>query len=90
MLGEVRGLCDPDNRCAEFAIQVATGRQGRGLGRLLMQKLIAHLRARGTGEVVGECLAGNLRLEALARSLGFAVTPASSDGLLSLRLALSD
>jgi len=90
MLGEVRGLCDPDNRRAEFAIQVATRQQGRGLGRLLMQKLIAHLRARGTGEVVGECLAENQRLEALAQRLGFRVAPAAEDGLLSLRLALQD
>lgn len=88
MLGEVRGLCDPDNQRAEFAVQVATSQQGRGLGRLLMQKLIAYLRARGTGEIVGECLVDNHRLEALVRRLGFSVSPSSEDGVFSLRLPL--
>ena len=35
MVGEARAVCDPDNLQAEFAIQVATDWQGRGLGRQL-------------------------------------------------------
>ncbi len=88
MLGEVRGLCDPDNQRAEFAIQVAGSQQGRGLGRLLLGKLLQHLRARGTQEVVGECLVENDRLQSLARSLGFSVEPSAEDGVLLLRLRL--
>lgn len=90
MLGEVRGLCDPDNLRAEFAIQVAGPQQGRGLGRLLLSKLIAYLRSRGTGEVVGECLAENVRLETLARHMGFSISPSTEDGIVLLRLALKD
>jgi acetyltransferase len=89
MLGEARGLCDPDNQRAEFAIQVAGEQQGRGLGRLLLQKLIAYLRARGTRELTGECLVDNLRLQQLARDLDFDVTASAEGGILSLRLALN-
>ena len=89
MLGEVRALCDPDNLRAEFAIQVAGASQGRGLGRLLLLKLLDHLRQRGTAEVLGECLSENLRLQALARHLGFEVTPEEGGELLRLRLQLA-
>jgi acetyltransferase len=71
MVGEVRAVCDPDNRTAEFAIQVATAWQGRGLGRKLLGKLLGYLRARGTHEVVGECLPENTGMAALAQALGF-------------------
>ncbi len=88
MLGEVRAVCDPDNFRAEFAIQVATRWQGRGLGRLLLDKLLRYLRAHGTAEVVGECLPENLSVATLARNAGFAVTPGSSPDVWSLRLVL--
>jgi acetyltransferase len=89
MLGEVRAVCDPDNIRAEFAIQVATRWQGRGLGRLLLDKLLRYLRARGTQEVVGECMLENLKLAALARHAGFDVNPGSSVDIVSLRLQLN-
>jgi acetyltransferase len=89
MLGEVRAVCDPDNTRAEFAIQVATDWQGRGLGRLLLDKLLRYLRARGTIEVVGECLLENLSLAALARHAGFSIEAGSSPDLSTLRLALN-
>jgi acetyltransferase len=74
MVGEVRAVCDPDNHTAEFAIQVATAWQGRGLGRMLLGKLLGYLRARGTYEVVGECLPENAGMAALAKALGFDVS----------------
>jgi acetyltransferase len=85
----VRDVCDPDNRQAEFAIQVAGPWQRRGLGRALMDKLLRYLRERGTGEVVGQCLAENAGMAALARKLGFRVTP-QADGVMAMRLALAD
>ncbi len=89
MLGEVRAVCDPDNFRAEFAIQVATRWQGRGLGRLLLDKLLRYLRARGTSEVVGECMLENLKLASLARHAGFDVKPGSSGDVVTLRLQLN-
>jgi acetyltransferase len=86
MVGEVRAVCDPDNRTAEFAIQVASAWQGKGLGRKLLGKLVAYLRARGTQEIVGECLPENGGMAGLAEAMGFEVLPKRD--LQSLRLAL--
>ncbi|MCC2634603.1 MAG: family N-acetyltransferase [Ramlibacter sp.] len=87
MVGEVRAVTDPDNIAAEFAIQVAGDWQGRGLGRLLLAKMLAYLRGRGTAEVFGTCLQENAGMAALARRMGFAVSP-SPDGTLALRRRL--
>ena len=88
MVGEVRAVCDPDNHTAEFAIQLASEWQGRGLGRKLLERLVQYLRERGTAEVVGECLPENASMAALAKSLGFAVSPGPPGESTALRLAL--
>jgi acetyltransferase len=72
-LGVVRALCDPDSEEAEFAVIVRSDLKGGGLGELLMRKLIAHLRQRGTKRVVGDVLKENARMLELARDLGFSV-----------------
>jgi acetyltransferase len=86
--GEVRAVCDPDNVEAEFAVQVASGWQHRGLGRRLMEKLLAYLRARGTAAVSGQCLQENDAMLRLARDLGFTVQ-AAPDDTVQLRRALA-
>ena len=88
MAGEVRAVCDPDNRQAEFAIQVGRPWQGIGLGRALLAKLIAYLRERGTQEVLGQCLTENAAMEALAKRAGFTIT-AQADGVKAMRLVLA-
>jgi acetyltransferase len=88
MAGEVRAICDPDNREAEFAVQVASAWQHRGLGRMLMDKLLAYLRARGTAEVFGQCLPENTGMATLAREMGFAVH-IDVDHTVHMRLRLS-
>jgi acetyltransferase len=87
MAGEVRAVCDPDNIRAEFAIQVAAGWQGKGLGRALMDKLIRYLRERGTWEVEGQCLQENAAMAALAGRMGFEVK-GGADGIMTMRLVL--
>jgi acetyltransferase len=72
-LGVARAISDPDNQDAEFAIIVRSDIKGGGLGRLLMDKLIAHARSRGTRRMVGTVLKGNQRMLALAHELGFRV-----------------
>jgi acetyltransferase len=89
MLGEVRAVCDPDNLVAEFAIQVATECQRRGLGRLLMNKMLRYLREHGTRELRGEYLIENIGMAHLARSAGFDVKPAGDGETLSMHLDLS-
>ncbi|MDB5900553.1 MAG: family N-acetyltransferase [Ramlibacter sp.] len=86
--GEVRAVCDPDNLQAEFAIQVASDWQRRGLGRSLLAKLLAYLRGRGTAEVAGQCLQENVGMAALARANGFELRPAKDD-TVSFRLRLT-
>jgi len=70
-LGVARALCDPDNQEAEFGIVVRSDLKGGGLGEVLMRKLIAHLRARGTRRLVATVLNENTRMLELARELGF-------------------
>jgi acetyltransferase len=86
--GEVRAICDPDNHTAEFAVQVRSGHQGRGLGRYLMRCLIAYLRQRGTRELVGHCLPENTGMSALARRLGFSVDMTREPGAVWMSLPL--
>ena len=88
MVGEVRAVCDPDNRTAEFAIQVASAWQGKGLGSRLLTKLMQYLRAHGTSEVIGQCLLENAAMAALAKSLGFKVSQDPSGDVSQMRLTL--
>ena len=57
-------------RC-EFAIVIADAWQGRGIGRLLMGKLIEVARNRGIVEMFGEILATNHGMLAMTKKLGF-------------------
>jgi acetyltransferase len=89
MVGEVRAVCDPDNLKAEFAIQVATDWQGKGLGRLLMDKLVRYLRERGTAEIVGQCLPENIGMATLARHAGFDVRSDFDQDTMLMRMRLA-
>lgn len=51
ILAVVRLASDPDNRQAEFAALVRSDLQGRGIGRLMMDRLLAYARQRGIGEI---------------------------------------
>jgi acetyltransferase len=70
-LGVARAVADPDNVQAEFAVTVRSDLKGKGLGRLLMQKLIRYCRARGTVEMVGEGLVENRGILTMTAKLGF-------------------
>jgi acetyltransferase len=88
-LAVARAACDPDNESAEFGVLVRSDLKGQGLGRRVMDKLIAHLRERGTRELVGTVLAENTGMLALARRLGFEVLPLQAeDGVFPIRLRL--
>ncbi|HXX48740.1 MAG TPA: GNAT family N-acetyltransferase, partial [Myxococcota bacterium] len=88
-LGVVRVIADPDNRKAEFAVVVRSDSQGQGLGRVLLEKMIRYCRERGTGELVGQVLAGNGRMRALARELGFREHGGSDAGVVDVSLELA-
>jgi acetyltransferase len=78
-LGVGRVVADPDNVSAEFAVTVRSDLKGKGLGRMLMDKLIAYCRARGTREIVGEALPQNAPVIGLVKTLGFTVGPLDED-----------
>jgi acetyltransferase len=78
-MGIVRLVADPDNRQGEFAIVVDPSFRNRGLGRLLMERIIAHGKQRGLGEIFGHVLEDNAPMRKLCRSLGFAEKKSADD-----------
>lgn len=87
-LGVVRGVADPDNEKAEFAIIIRSDLKGLGLGHILMTKLIAYFRQRGTQMIVGEALSENRAMMELTRGLGFRVRSNVGEGTVELTLDL--
>jgi acetyltransferase len=86
-LGVVRAIADPDNVTAEFAVIVRSDLKRRGLGAILMRKVIDYCRSRGTQRLVGQVLPDNASMLRLARELGFQFDAADQDGVaLSLPL----
>ena len=67
-LGIAHFFADPDRRRAEYAIAVRTDWKGRGLGYLLMTRLIDIARQCGIGELVGEVLRENEPMLDMCRS----------------------
>jgi len=78
-LGVVRAIVDPDNVEAEFAIAVRSDLKARGLGHLLLAKMVRYCRARGTQRLVALVLRENRAMIDLAQALGFTVDAARSD-----------
>ena len=62
---------DADRRAAEFALLVARPLSRQGLGRYLLQKLIAWCRRRGVETVYGEISHDNGPMLRITASLGF-------------------
>lgn len=79
IFGVVRIHADPDNEQAEFAIIVGKQMTGNGYGSLLMNRIIAYARARGTGSLFGYVLTDNRRMLDLCAGLGFERAPMAED-----------
>ncbi|WP_417828687.1 bifunctional acetate--CoA ligase family protein/GNAT family N-acetyltransferase [Thalassospira sp.] len=69
--GIVQVVIDPNNEKAEYAIMVRSDIKGRGLGRILMEKMIEFCRRKGTDTFIGQVLPNNRRMLTLCESLGF-------------------
>jgi acetyltransferase len=87
-LGVVHVAADANNTTAEFAIIVRSDWHGRGLGRLLMERIIRYCRARGTGRLIGETLMDNQAMLGLARRLGFECRAVPGEHIVGLSLSL--
>jgi ribosomal protein S18 acetylase RimI-like enzyme len=89
-LGVVRGVqITAEPRVYEGAITIADAAQGRGLGRVLAQRLLAGLRERGADRVRFNVLATNARMIALVRELGADQARHSDVGVVELDVPLN-
>ena len=90
-LGVAHFFADPDKLRAEYAIAVRSDWQGRGVGYLLMTRLIDIARQRGIGELLGEVLRENEPMLQMCRELDFTISPEPTDpAILLVKKILSD
>jgi acetyltransferase len=78
-IGVARYLTNPDKKTCEFAIVVSDKWQGKGIARLLMQKLIDIARNRSLEIMEGQVLANNYRMLELMTSLNFQIANDPND-----------
>jgi acetyltransferase len=83
-LGVAHFFADPNRLRAEYAIAVRSDWKGRGVGFLLMTRLIAIARQWGIDELVGEVMRENEPMLQMCRELGFVITPDLSNPPLVL------
>ncbi len=88
-LGVVRTWTDADNLQTEFAVIVRDDMKGEGLGKLLMEKMIAYCKSRGTVEMVGSVLPSNVPMLKLAEKLGFESHYDPEEEVMALKLPLN-
>jgi acetyltransferase len=88
LLGVSRFHLDPETGVAEFALVVGDPWQRLGLGRHLLERLIAIARERGVKRLVGEVLTENGPMLELTRRLGFTPAPTDDDRVVGLSLEL--
>jgi acetyltransferase len=77
VVAEARYARCADPSVAEFAVSVAEPWQGKKLATLMLGKLACRAAAEGVRRMVGETLASNTRMLALARKAGFAIRPSA-------------
>jgi acetyltransferase len=73
MLGVVRLHLDADAKAGEYAVIVRSALKGRGLGWLLMLRIIEYARTIGLERVHGQVLAENTTMLRMCAELGFHV-----------------
>jgi len=73
LIGVARYVLEANGHACEFAIVIADAWQGRGIGRRMMEKLIAVASQRGVKEIYGDVLSTNHPMLDFCRKLGFAL-----------------
>jgi GNAT superfamily N-acetyltransferase len=82
---------EPGGEIAEAAVAVADDAQGKGLGRALLERLVAAARERGVTRFRAEVLEGNAPMIALLRAAGGEPRPHPADpGVLVVDLPLPE
>jgi acetyltransferase len=89
-IGIVRYFADPDRLRAEYAVAVRSDWKGRGVGYLLMMRIIEVARDAGIGELVGEVLHENKPMLDMCRALKFSLAANPNDAsVTTVRRALA-
>ena len=83
-VGVAHFFADPDNLRADYAIAVRSDWKGRGIGYLLMRRLIDIAGQRGIGELVGEVLRENEPMLQMCRELDFTIAREPRDPTILL------
>ena len=83
ILGVTRAISDPDNIDAEFAVLVRSDLKGMGLGRKLLEKLIAYTQSHGLQRLNGITMPNNKGM------IGLAPESWDSQLIFSLKMELS-
>ncbi|CAK0770226.1 acetyltransferase [uncultured Gammaproteobacteria bacterium] len=89
-LGVVRSITDPDNTHAEFAMLVRSDLKGRGLGGILLRKMVRYCREHGTSEITGQVMPDNPDMLRLVRRVGFTTKLHLEEEVVDVRLRLND
>ena len=86
-VGVARYITNPDQESAEFAVVVADAWQGRGVARILMERLIACAQRRGLLRMEGAVLKNNYNMIKFTAALGFVAhdDPSASDQVTVVR-----
>ncbi|HAS61220.1 MAG TPA: protein acetyltransferase, partial [Vibrio sp.] len=90
IIGVSRALINHDNSDAEFAILIRSDLKGKGLGKILMNKVIDYCRNRGTLRISGMTMPTNRGMLLLAQSLGFKTDIQFEDGTADMVLLLNE
>ncbi|MEI7606222.1 MAG: bifunctional acetate--CoA ligase family protein/GNAT family N-acetyltransferase [Rhodospirillaceae bacterium] len=89
ILGVAHLIADPDLKRAEFAPMIRSSQTHRGLGTLLMGKIISYARRREIGELYAEVLRENIGMTKLASHYRFSRHDNPDEpGVLEVRLRL--
>jgi acetyltransferase len=88
MLGVARIMSHPDEKKAEIAVAVGDAWQGKGVGAVLMERLIAIAKERGKETLLGHVLRENTHMLDLARKLGFTISWDREDRLYGIEIDL--
>jgi acetyltransferase len=79
MLGVVRLHADPNRETGEYAILLRSNLKGKGLGWMLMQRMITWARVEGLKKVKGQVLRENTTMLQMCARLGFSIAEDPDD-----------
>ncbi|ASP39785.1 GNAT family N-acetyltransferase [Bacterioplanes sanyensis] len=89
LFGVARVWIDPDDVTAEFAVIIDDNCRGEGLGKALMDTIIAYLTERGVLQIYGTVLPHNRGMLSLADRLGFSRRNNPEEGVVEVGKSLN-